>query len=498
MRLPRPRLASKLALLFLGITAVAFAVIYFYVVPQLESKLEEQKLEDLRRVAKGTSDPLEGAMGRRDISADELDELVRAVADGADARVTLLGVQQPAGTAAGRPPELRFFVISDSGAEQEVDENARLAGQAIRTGRVRTAADRARGRELGQAAQPLYFRDQPFWVALYSRSLGDVAETVSLVRTRVLIATAVALLVALIGGYLVARALARRVRRLERGAEKVAAGEFIEPLPIDSQDELGQLTRAFNEMQEQLGQVDRARREFIATASHELRTPIFSLGGFVELLQDEDLDRPTREEFLETMREQVERLQKLAVDLLDLSRLDAGSLQLASERVDVSEVARAVASEFRPALAQHRTELELSLPEEGIAARCDRERVAQIMRIMLDNALQHTPEGTRVTLSAGRHDGVTQLTVTDAGPGLDDRSAPQVFERFYTGEPARGAGLGLAIAKELAERMSGRIALESRPGRTIFTLELPALDDPLEPPAGADSAAAERRVGSPA
>ena len=95
---------------------------------------------------------------------------------------------------------------------------------------------------------------------------------------------------------------------------------------MDSRDELGELTRTFNEMQEQLRQVDVARREFIATASHELRTPIFSLAGFVELLQDEDLDEDTRREFLDTMSEQVARLQKLSVDLLDLSRLDTGSL----------------------------------------------------------------------------------------------------------------------------------------------------------------------------
>ena len=105
---------------------------------------------------------------------------------------------------------------------------------------------------------------------------------------------------------------------------------------MDSDDELGQLTRTFNEMQAQLRRVDVARKEFVATASHELRTPIFSLGGFVELLRDEELDEETRREFLDTMAEQVERLQKLAVDLLDLSRLDAGSVALQPEPVDLS------------------------------------------------------------------------------------------------------------------------------------------------------------------
>ena len=125
-------------------------------------------------------------------------------------------------------------------------------------------------------------------------------------------------------------------------------------------------------MQQQLRRVDVARKEFIATASHELRTPIFSLGGFVELLQDEELDEETRREFLDTMSEQVERLQKLSVNLLDLSRLDSGSVELQTEPVDLAELTRSIADEFHPRLAEHGTELHLQVPEEGPSANCDR------------------------------------------------------------------------------------------------------------------------------
>ena len=230
-------------------------------------------------------------------------------------------------------------------------------------------------------------------------------------------------------------------------------------------------------MQVQLARVDRARKEFIANASHELRTPIFSLAGFVELLEDEQLDRETRDEFLRLMREQVDRLQKLAVDLLDLSRLDAGSLEINAEEVDIGELATTVAAEFRPAVAQHRTELELRLPDGAVAARCDRERVAQIMRILLDNALRHTPEGTPVTVMASRSNGAAELSVADKGPGLAPATRGHAFERFFTADAARGSGLGLAIAKELTEQMHGRITLHSRPGRTIFKIALPAPDE---------------------
>jgi signal transduction histidine kinase len=141
--------------------------------------------------------------------------------------------------------------------------------------------------------------------------------------------------------------------------------------------------------------------------------------------------------------------------------------------VDLSELARTVLVEFTPAVGAHGTKLRIELPEDGVPAHCDRERVAQIMRILLDNALRHTPEGTQVTVSADRNNGAAEFTVADRGPGVGP-APDRVFERFFTGDAARGAGLGLAIARELAERMDGRIRLDSGPDRTSFTLELPA------------------------
>ena len=219
-----------------------------------------------------------------------------------------------------------------------------------------------------------------------------------------------------------ARALAQRVKRLELAAKQVAAGDFSRPIPVDSTDELGQLAVAFNEMQQQLLQLEQARKKFIATASHELRTPVFSLGGFVELLEDEELDAETRRRFLDQVRDQVQRLGKLSVDLLDLSRLEAGSLELRPEEVDLGELTRSVSGEFEPTLAQHDSRLELRLPT-SIEAQCDPVRVAQIMRILIDNALTHTPPGTKIVVTAGRDNGQVRLAVRDDGEGIDQPAA---------------------------------------------------------------------------
>jgi two-component system, OmpR family, sensor kinase len=472
----RPRLRSlrnKLALVFFAIVAVAFSVIYFSVVTQPESNLEERRLRDLELLTDIYRSSLEVLVVGR-VADERREREVRRVAEQTDSQVTLFDWEEDPEGRQGDYRGLTFYPLFDSREQIDYPRNEALLLRALRTGKTQTAFDFFQGDDVGLVAQPLSIGGQRRGVALYSRDFEEVEAAVSFIRNRVLLATLAALVLALLGGWLVAGRLGRRVRRLEAAAEEVSRGSFVDPLPVDSKDELGQLTRTFNEMQAQLRQVDVARKEFIATASHELRTPIFSLAGFVELLQDEELDEDTRREFLETMSEQVARLQKLSVDLLDLSRLDAGSIELHAEEVDLSELARSIVHEFTPAIAEHDTDLEVKLPEHGPEAVCDPERVAQIMRILLDNALRHTPAGTHVTVRADRSNGAAGFTVADAGPGLPDGSRAKVFERFYTGDAARGAGLGLAIARELAERMDGRLRVTSREGGTAFTLELPA------------------------
>jgi signal transduction histidine kinase len=465
-------LKNKLALVFCGITALAMVGIWFYVVPQLQHKLYEQKRADLARVASTNAYPLRKAAGG-DVHAKQLDELVRAVSDSSDARVTLYGVQR----SRTQLPTVSA-PVSDSAAETDVDTTTVLADRAARTKRVQSGYGRLNGQKVVQTAVPLVEQGRAEWVVLYSRTLQGVSETVALIRRQLLFAGIVAGLLAVLGAYLVAGFVGRRVRRLERASRRVAAGQFVAPLPVDSEDELGQLTAAFNDMQHRLSRVDRARKEFVANASHELRTPLFSLGGFIELLEDADLDEASRAELLDAMHGQVDRLQKLAVDLLDLSRLDAGSFELEQDRVDLAELARMVAGEFAPAVRRGDADVQLKTTDGGVEVTCDRERVAQIMRILLDNAIRHTPEGTHVTILTSRRNGTAKVTVADSGPGLDGGFGTQVFDRFFTGDSQHGgAGLGLAIAKELAERMHGEIRLKSRPGRTAFTLELPSDSD---------------------
>jgi signal transduction histidine kinase len=310
-------------------------------------------------------------------------------------------------------------------------------------------------------------------VYVYAVAIGGAAGGNSAVKLQIGIGGLIAVAIAAALGLYYTRAAAGNIRRMEEAARKVADGNFETPIPVQAAGQLGQLARTFNEMQRRLAELDSARKQFIANASHELRTPIFSLGGFVELLEDEDPSPEERAEFVRTMRQQIERLTKLTVDLLDLSQLDAGAIVIHPSPVDLTTLAREVTKEFGPRADQRGSRLQLRTPAEAATALGDPDRVRQIIRILLDNALTHTPEGTDVTVTTYSANGRAELTVSDEGPGIPQRTQKRIFERFYTAESAGGSGLGLAIATELAQRMAGRITIASSRRFTAFTLDLP-------------------------
>ncbi|HEX7059203.1 MAG TPA: HAMP domain-containing sensor histidine kinase [Solirubrobacterales bacterium] len=306
-------------------------------------------------------------------------------------------------------------------------------------------------------------------IYIYVAATGGDSGT----KSAILVGGLIALVAAVGIGFAYSQIVAMRIERIQEAARRVADGNFGTRIPIDFGGQLGRLGRTFNEMQRRLAELDNARKQFIANASHELRTPIFSLGGFVELLEEEDPSPEERAEFMHTMRLQIERLTKLTADLLDLSQLDAGEYVMATRSIDLGELAREVAREFGPRADRRGSRLELRTPEHPAIALADPDRVRQIIRILLDNALTHTPEGTKVTVTTYLANRRAELTVSDEGPGIPQRVQGRIFERFYTADSGGGSGLGLAIARELAQRMDGRIAISSSRRFTAFTLDLP-------------------------
>jgi signal transduction histidine kinase len=437
------------------VVAGVLAIVYLIVVPSYKTSLENNELRTLESLL------LKRAVPNYPAEPWMKQQYASTQAPKLNARVVVFNLQNET------PALLVPYADSNLAGDSSDVVNDPVAFDAIRLQTLARGTVTRKGEEYAEVAYPIGAS-----VVMLSSPLHDQLQVVSVVRKRVIVAGALAILFAVLLGYGGASIFARRIRRLEEAAERIAAGDFNTPVVDHGSDELGQLARTFERMRLRLANLDRARGEFIANASHELRTPLFSLGGFLELMDDPDLDEPTREEFLGQMREQVGRLTKLATDLLDLSRLDAGRLTVASEPVELSELAEEVAGEFRGRAGDHTIEV----ATDPVAAEGDAERVLQIGRILVENALVHTPPGTTVRVSTAVDGGRATLTVANDGPEIPREAQQQIFERFYRldGTRASGSGLGLAIARELAEVMGGRIELDSQNGWTLFTLVLSA------------------------
>ncbi|MDQ2981154.1 MAG: HAMP domain-containing histidine kinase [Actinomycetota bacterium] len=460
---PLRSVGARLGLGLAVVVAAALVLVDLIVVPSLENNLVSAKVAQLEEAAP--------TVGSRLLNSSNftLDDNIQAAAASADARVIYFMAFTY------HPPTLTVYADSSPVTSADVEDDA-LALRAFAEERPVSGTVTTRGVRYAEAAYPLLGGP----VVLLRASLHDSLRSIHLVRSRLVVAGLIALAASLFVGYVAASIFARRIRRLERAADRIASGDFSQPVVDSGWDELGQLADAFERMRQRLAQLEHARREFIANASHELRTPLFSLGGFLELMTDEELDPQTQAEFTATMREQVARLTKLATELLDLSRLDAGRLTVERERLDLAALAPVLADEFR-AVARS-TGHQLSVRDAGSAEGAgDEERALQIGRILVENALVHTPPGTPVRLGTARRDGSVLLTVEDEGPGIPAEHAGQVFARFYRleGSVASGSGLGLAIAKELAELMGGSVELDLSDGRTRFTLVLPAFPGAL-------------------
>ena len=244
--------------------------------------------------------------------------------------------------------------------------------------------------------------------------------------------------------------------------------------------------------------LERARRDLVANVSHELKTPIAALKGFLELLEGDGVSERHRREFLAAMSQETARLERLVEEQLQLARLDAGALPLARERLDLGELAADVVAPRVPLAAREGVALSARPhPGEPVEVDADPARIEQILLILLDNALRHTPSGGRVEVAVSRDGGEATVAVRDTGEGIPPESQTFVFDRFYRGDAARegrSAGLGLAIARGLAAAHQGSIGLESAVGEgSTFTLRLPAR--PEGPPAPGPPAPDLSRAG---
>ncbi len=307
---------------------------------------------------------------------------------------------------------------------------------------------------------------------LLSQSLRDVSNVMADLGARLLVSAAVAMSLAVLVGAILARGIARPVRELTAAANRLAGGDFDDPLAVASKDELGDLARAFRSMRDDLRRMLQARSDLVANVSHELRTPLTAVKGLIETLRDGAVDDPAvRDTFLASADAQTDRLIRLVNDLLVLSRADSNALALHVETVDLTALARACAGQL--ASRARAAGVVLAVDGPPLMALADPDRIQQVLINLLDNAIRYSPPGGTVDIRVAPAPGAVQVSVADQGPGLAPQEQARAFERFYRGDASRarhdgdaaGAGLGLSIAQALVRAHGGEIGLDSQPGR---------------------------------
>ena len=316
--------------------------------------------------------------------------------------------------------------------------------------------------------------DRPMgWVEL-SSAPNLAADALSATRQALFLSGIGAALLAFVLGSGISQRLALPLKNLDETARQMGAGNLAIRAKIGSKDEIGDLARQFNQMADQLQtnfqQLETERdtlRRFIADASHELRTPITALKNFITLLQGPAAADPIAQvEFLQESQTQVNRLEWITQNLLDLSRSDAGLVELEMVEQDLQELVASAAAPFKLSALKKNISLVFDLPQEPLRLVCDRARMELVLGNLLDNAIRYCPPGGRVELG-GRQEGERiRIWVEDNGPGIDPEDLPHIFKRFYRGKQATegSSGLGLAIVASLVHAQQGSVQVENLPG----------------------------------
>ena len=329
----------------------------------------------------------------------------------------------------------------------------------------------------------LTLNDQPIGTLVNVRPADVVLDAqgqafLHQVQTSLAWAALLAAVFSLALGTIVSRLLTAPLARLTQAAQAIAGGDLSQRVRVQSADEIGELGKAFNEMTASLAESEVLRKNLVADVSHELRTPLTVIQGNLQAILDGVY--PLEMSQMAGLYDETRLLTRLVDDLHDLTLADAGQLRLERRLVNLAELARTALDQFSPVADAAGVKLELVVNEAVPAVIGDADRLAQVLRNLLSNALGYTPAGGLISVRVEPHAGQVRLQVADSGVGIAATDLPHVFDRFYRGDKSRsrrggGAGLGLAIARQLITAHGGTIEVASASEHgTTFTLSLPA------------------------
>jgi len=333
---------------------------------------------------------------------------------------------------------------------------------------------------LEAVAHPLDVIDQgaitPVIVVAQRSDLIDWRE----IMRGLLVPFAIAAMLSAVAARSLSRWLGSRLNGLAAAAHQLAGGDLAARAGEEGDDEIADLAQTFNVMATRLEEVRAREQDFLMSVGHDLRTPLTTIGGYAEALDEGEPDAEEVKRIAGVVGHETDRLRRLVEDLMLLARLEAREFTIRPEPVDVGAHLAEIADVYRDRAAASRVRFDVQFEDTGIVV-TDPDRLAQIAANLTENALRYTPEAGRVTVSVRVRGGGIELSVADTGPGIDHEDLPRVFEKFYVARKYRqvrpeGSGLGLAIVKGLVDTMGGTISVQSIPGNgTRFTVSIPAL-----------------------
>jgi two-component system sensor histidine kinase BaeS len=294
-------------------------------------------------------------------------------------------------------------------------------------------------------------------------------------------ATLASIALAVLLSFVLVRRVLGPLQRMTDTTRKIAAGDYSARVPIKSQDEVGQLAKAFNRMADSLQQIEQLRKSMTIDVAHELRTPLTNIQGYLEALID-DVVAPSKQTY-ELLLEETLRLVRLVEDILQLAKADAAKVDLQKEKIMLKATVDRVIDAFKTRFDQKGIVIDNRLPRTTDAVRADSTKLTQVVRNLIQNAWEYTPQGGAVRISTRLSPGEIKVVFSNTGSEIAEKDLPFIFERFFRGEKSRsrkhgGAGIGLAIVKELIEAHNGRVGAEISEGQTHIWFSLPASHPP--------------------
>ena len=284
------------------------------------------------------------------------------------------------------------------------------------------------------------------------------------INSALLYAGIAAILAAAVVSWFISQQIVNPLRALVKLSQRIAGGHYHERLQIRSHDELAELVHSFNQMASVLDNAETLRRELMADVTHELKTPLASIKGYMEGLQDGVI--PANAETFQMISREATRLQRLVQDLQELSRAESGQISLHVQPADPHQIVEAAVTRMRPQFVEKGVALKTDLPPVLPAVGADPDRIGQVLINLLGNALQSTPADGYVSVNAAQHGSAVQFAVEDSGIGLAPENLERIFQRFYRVDKSRsrssgGSGIGLTISSYLVDAHGGRIWAES-------------------------------------